>query len=791
MKDLEQLNHMYQYGLQDFILMFTKTLKEYQGDDSLSKKIPALIENMAKTCFHSVSVSVFKRDRLAFGLHLLQGFYAVRYPTNLWSALVGSVGTAAAPDRAVDLPPWAPLSSKPLFTSLASFPEGLTVIDKWNLSDSAKWGPLMNSATPETTVKTMPTVEQLLLINIFRPDRMPALATTVILKELKLKSLTPNESLRQTIVRASPLSPVLLITSSGADPSLEVQDVANHTIGKDRFHQIALGGGQTDEAMQELRRSTAAGDWLFLKNLHLVLDWAAVLEKELCAMPEPHKDFRLIVTTEEHALFPSVLLRLSVKVTVESPPGVKQNLLRTYQTWDKKFIGGQSGKCASLLFGLAWFHGIVQERRTYVPQGWVQRYGFSPADLKAASDVLLNMARQPNLDWTTLKGVMLNCIYGGRLDNPFDEDVLVMLLETYFTPQILFEGSRPLYSSFSVPMTNDHGAIVAEVRDKLPDVDPPALFHLPDNSNRAVQESIAAALTEDLRVMVTRLGASGAGDSTPTEGWKTLLAPVLELWKTCGVTGAVATRTVAATGDPAPMEVFFVSEVNLLAQLLHDLEAFFESLRAMSDGTLIPPSQLREEAMEFAGGRVPPRWMDRMDGPREAKLWLTLLTRRYTTVQEWMKTPLSSSTAYDLSNFLRPDTFFNALRQHTARQSQVALVDLRLVASIVGGGATSDLSVSVTVLGSTICIQGAVMKDGKLLAPAVNAPSSVPIGTNLKVGWVSAERLSAKMRGHDTIQVYNNPLREQVVFPLTVPCSSESEHVQRALAGVACFILTV
>ncbi|EPY15097.1 hypothetical protein STCU_12350 [Strigomonas culicis] len=96
MKDLEQLNHMYQYGLQDFILMFTKTLKEYQGDDSLSKKIPALIENMAKTCFHSVSVSVFKRDRLAFDLHLLQGFYAVRYPTNLWSALVGSVGTAAA-----------------------------------------------------------------------------------------------------------------------------------------------------------------------------------------------------------------------------------------------------------------------------------------------------------------------------------------------------------------------------------------------------------------------------------------------------------------------------------------------------------------------------------------------------------------------------------------------------------------------------------------------------------------------------------------------------------------------
>ena len=43
--------------------------------------------------------------------------------------------------------------------------------------------------------------------------------------------------------------------------------------------QVAMGQGQSDIAMNLLRECSLSGDWLCLKNLHLVTAWLPVLEK--------------------------------------------------------------------------------------------------------------------------------------------------------------------------------------------------------------------------------------------------------------------------------------------------------------------------------------------------------------------------------------------------------------------------------------------------------------------------------------------------------------------------------
>ena len=43
--------------------------------------------------------------------------------------------------------------------------------------------------------------------------------------------------------------------------------------------QIAMGQGQADLAVHMLKECARNGDWLCLKNLHLVVSWLPVLEK--------------------------------------------------------------------------------------------------------------------------------------------------------------------------------------------------------------------------------------------------------------------------------------------------------------------------------------------------------------------------------------------------------------------------------------------------------------------------------------------------------------------------------
>ena len=136
-----------------------------------------------------------------------------------------------------------------------------------------------------------------------------------------------------------------------------------------------------------LHEAAKAGHWLCLKNLHLVVHWVPQLEKELAGVT-PHPAFRLWLTTEPHANFPAILLQQSLKITFEAPPGLQKNLQRTYESlMHREYIEKGPPARAQLLFVLSWFHAVLQERRTYIPQGWTKFYEFSPADLRSAADI--------------------------------------------------------------------------------------------------------------------------------------------------------------------------------------------------------------------------------------------------------------------------------------------------------------------------------------------------------------------------------------------------------------------
>lgn len=77
-----------------------------------------------------------------------------------------------------------------------------------------------------------------------------------------------------------------------------------------------MGQGQQERALQLLHQCADNGEWLCLKNLHLVTTWLPVLEKEINTL-QPSDKFRLWLTAEVHQKFSAVLLQSSLKITYE------------------------------------------------------------------------------------------------------------------------------------------------------------------------------------------------------------------------------------------------------------------------------------------------------------------------------------------------------------------------------------------------------------------------------------------------------------------------------------------
>jgi len=132
------------------------------------------------------------------------------------------------------------------------------------------------------------------------------------------------------------------------------------------------------------------GSWILLSNLQLALNWLPRLESLLrspMCTTNKNSSTKIWLTTEECSGFYPGLAGLCLKLAYEPPEGVKRNVRKSLQQLRQSQRNGDDVAATTMV--LAWLHATLQERRNFVPQGWIKPYEWNESDLEAAYELVV------------------------------------------------------------------------------------------------------------------------------------------------------------------------------------------------------------------------------------------------------------------------------------------------------------------------------------------------------------------------------------------------------------------
>ncbi|XP_029296329.1 dynein heavy chain 10, axonemal [Cottoperca gobio] len=683
--EMSLVNSMYQCSLASYLEVFDFSLRKSLPNSILLQRLKNIMNTLTYSVYNYGCTGLFERHKLLFSFNMTIKIEQAeeRSPQEELEFFIKGNISLEKSTRKKPCDWLADQGWEDIMKLAELFPEQFGSLPDDVEKNSTDWKSWYDLDAPEQAPfpmkyeENLPAFQKLLLLRCFRVDRVYRAVTDYVTVTMGEKYVQPPViSFDAIYEQSTPFSPIIFILSPGSDPATDLMKLAERSgFGGNKFKFLAMGQGQEKVALQLLERAVSRGQWLMLQNCHLLVKWLKKLEKSLEMITKPNPNFRLWVTTNPIKDFPIGILQKSLKVVTEPPNGLKLNMRATYSKISHETLTACPHPAfRSLVYVLAFFHAVVQERRKYGKIGWNVLYDFNESDFSVCMEILntyltkSHNQRDRNIPWGSLKYLIGEVMYGGRAIDSFDRRILTVYMDEYLGDFLFYTFRRFHFFSntdvvYKIPPNGTKKIYVDEI-EILPLANTPEVMGLHSNAEIGYYTQAAKDMWTHLIDLQPQTGESGGSISRDeyisqvVQDIQNKLPKLFNMDVICKKFGT----------DISPTSVVLLQELERFNKLVVRMQLSLAELQRALAGEVGMSSELDEVARALFNGHIPAIWKKLApDTLKSLGNWMSHFNRRYEQYSYWVDQ--EEPKVMWLSGLHIPESYLTALVQAACRKN--------------------------------------------------------------------------------------------------------------------------
>ncbi|ALC44807.1 Dhc62B [Drosophila busckii] len=687
--DLPNIDPMYQFSLNWYINLYMYSIETANKSKDLPRRIKFLVDGFTKNLYSSVCRSIFEKDKLLFSFILSArillgtGQVEMRHFSHLVTNAKESTKIPPNPDNS-----WITDTVWLNVVRLEELKELSGIVSSFR-NNLGAWKAIYDHISPEQQPLPPPWqdkttgFEKMIVLKALRPDSVFYAVRNYIANFIGEQYVSPPEfDISKSYADSTALTPLVFILSPGADPLGSLLAFAEKMGQEETFQSISLGQGQGPIATALIKSAQEMGYWVCLQNCHLAASWMSTLEYlwENMDTFNTQANFRIWLTAYPTPQFPVTILQNGVKMTNEPPTGLRENLMRSYNSEpinEYEFYTGcakQDRAFTRLLYGICFFHAVVQERRKYGPLGWNIAYGFNESDLQISVLQLSMLLNQyEHVPYDAISYLTSECNYGGRVTDNWDRRAIVTILADFCNPQVVSDSKYRFAADecYILPRKTEHREILRYLEENIPSLAPPEVYGLHANSGITRDLQTTKTLLDSMILLLGSEAAGTAGGGVSPEQMiiDTIAQIQREMPVDMDIEGAAEKYPVNYNES---MNTVVVQEMERFLKLQKEIRASCASLAMAIKGIIVMTPDLENVMTAMKFNRIPIKWMSKSyPSLKPLGSYTQDLYRRLNWLHEWHR--VGKPPTFWLSGFFFTQAFLTGAMQNYARKYKIPI----------------------------------------------------------------------------------------------------------------------